>query len=162
MPTSGTISATIAPATSGYATKFEALAVGWHLILIAIPIAILLSVFVMVVVRLTAACFIYLLIFLLIGTLLTLGIYVWTQPVGASAGVTSMFNSQFTRAVFSIVCFILAGATLLFVCCYHSRISLAAKITEVSAIFVAKNCLITLLPLVMFIVTLVWLVVWML
>jgi len=162
MPTSGTIAATIAPATSGYATKFEALAFGWHLILIAIPIAIVLSILVMILVRLTAACFIYLLIFLLIGTLLTLGIYVWTQPVGATTGVTSMFNSNFTRAVFSIVCFILAGAVLLFVCCYRSRISLAAKITQVSSIFVAKQCLITLVPLVMFLITLAWLVLWLL
>lgn len=114
----------------------------------------------MIFIRLTASCFIYLLIFLLIGTLLTLGIYVWTQPINASAGVTSMFSNNFTRSLFSIVCFILAGAILLFVCCYRSRISLAAKITEVSSKFVANYCLITVVPLVMFLITLALLALW--
>ena len=44
MPTSATLQKTISPATSGVATKFEALAIGWKLILVAIPIAIILTI----------------------------------------------------------------------------------------------------------------------
>ena len=128
MPTSGVLSSMVAPATSGYATKIEALAVGWKLILISIPIAILFSIVVLVLIRLTASCFIHILIFLLIGLLVAFGIYVWFQPIGANAVTTSLFNSNFARIVTSIICFVLALAIFIFMCCYHSVIRLAAKI----------------------------------
>lgn len=160
MPTSGVLQKMISPATSGYGNKIAALALGWKLILIAIPIAIVLSILVMIFVRLTAACFVYVLIFLLVGVLVVFGIYVWTQPVGVTLGATSLFASGFTRTIASIVCFLLAIAIVIFVCCYRSRITLAAKIIEVSAVFVAKNCLIVLLPLIMFAMTLLMLILW--
>ena len=160
MPTSATLQKTIAPATSGFATKFEALAIGWKLILISIPIAILLSLVVMCFIRLFASCFLYILIFALVGVLVVFGIYVWTQPVGGYIGSTSLFNNNFARAAVSILSFLLAFAIVLFVCCYRSRISLAAKITEVAAVFVGQKCLVILVPLIMFGVTLALLVLW--
>lgn len=62
--------------------------------------------------------------------------------------------------VVSILCFLLAAAIVVFVCCFRSRISLAAKIVEVSAVFVGKNCYIVLVPLFMFFITLVFLILW--
>ena len=160
MPTSATLQKTISPATSGYAAKFEGLAIGWKLVLIAIPIAIVLSILIMVVIRCCAACFIYILIILFVGVLVAFGIYVWTQPVGGYIGSTALFQSAVVRAIVSILCFILAFAIILFVCCYRSKISLAAKITEVSAIFVAKHCMIVLVPLIMFAITLAVVILW--
>ena len=160
MPTSSVLQKTISPATTGFATKFAALAIGWKLILISIPIAIVLSLVIMVLIRLLASCFIYILIFALVTVLVVFGIYVWTQPVGGYIGSTALFQNNVARAVVSIISFLLAFAIVLFVCCYRSRISLAAKITEVSAIFVAQKCLIILVPLIMFGVTLALLVLW--
>lgn len=160
MPTSGVLQQTIAPATSGFATKFAALAIGWKLILIAVPMAIILSLVVMILIRIFASCFIYILIFALVGALVAFGIYVWTQPVGGYLGSTALFQNNFARAAVSILSFLLAFAIVLFVCCYRSRISLAAKITQVSAVFVAEKCLIILVPLVMFAITLALVVLW--
>ena len=162
MPTSSALQNTIAPATSGFATRFAALAIGWKLILVAIPVAIVLSLIIMVLIRCFATCFIYILIFILVGVLIAFGIYVWTQPVGGFIGSTSLFKSNILRAIVSILSFLLAFAIVLFVCCYRSRISLAAKITEVAAVFVAKKCLIVLVPFLMFAVTLFFVVLWVL
>jgi hypothetical protein len=160
MPTSATLQTMISPATSGYATKLEGLAFGWKLILISIPIAIVLAIFVMILIRCLASVFIYALIFLLVGILITFGVYVWTQPVGGAVGTTSLFQNSAARAIVSIISFLLAFAVVLFVCCYRSRIRLASKIVEVSAVYVAKNCFILVVPLVMFVTTLALLALW--
>lgn len=115
----------------------------------------------MILIRCFAACFLYVLIFILIGVLVAFGIYVWTQPVGGYIGSTALFQNNFARAAVSILAFLLAFAILLFVCCYRSRISLAAKITEVAAVFVGQKCLILFVPLVMFAITLGLVALWM-
>ena len=86
MPTSKTLKETIAPATSGYATKFTGVANGWVLVLIAIPIAIGIALLLLVLIRCCAGCFVYGLIALSVIALVAAGIYVWTQPVGGTVG----------------------------------------------------------------------------
>lgn len=135
---------------------------GWKLILLAIPISIVLALIIMIIVRFTAGCFVYILIFLCIGTLVVFGIYIYTQPVGGTIGSTALFQNQTGRTVVSILCFAFAAAILVFFCCFKSRINLASKIVEVSAVFVAKNCYIVLIPLIMFLVTLAFLCLWIL
>ncbi len=135
---------------------------GWKLILLAIPISIALALIIMIIVRFTAGCFVYILIFLCIGTLVVFGIYIYTQPVGGTIGSTALFQNQTARTIVSILCFALAAAILVFFCCFKSRINLASKIVEVSAVFVAKNCYIVLIPLIMFLVTLAFLTLWIL
>ena len=83
----------------------------------------------MCLIRCFASCFLYLLIFALVAVLIVFGIYVWTQPVGGYLGSTALFQNNVIRAIVSILAFLLAFGIVLFVCCYRSRISLAAKIT---------------------------------
>ena len=111
----------------------------------------------MLIVRCTAGCFVYILIFICVGALVIFGIYIWTQPVGGEIGTSALFQNNTARTIVSIACFFLAAAILVFFCCFKSRIDLASKIIEVSAVFVAKNCYIVLIPLIMFIVTLLFL-----
>ena len=162
MPTSASLRETIAPAASGNGKKIAGLEEGWVLVAIAIPIAIVLSLLIMVLVRLIASCFVYVLIFLCIITLVAFGIYVWTQPVGGTIGESALFQNSAVRTVVSILCFVLAALILVFFCCFKSRIALASKIIEVSAVFVSKNCYIIFIPLMMFAVTLVFLGLWIL
>lgn len=116
----------------------------------------------MLIVRCTAGCFVYILIFICVGALVIFGIYIWTQPVGGEIGTSALFQNNTARTIVSIACFFLAAAILVFFCCFKSRIDLASKIIEVSAVFVAKNCYIVLIPLIMFIVTLLFLALWVL
>lgn len=116
----------------------------------------------MVIVRCTASCFVYILIFICIGTLVVFGIYLWTQPIGSEVGSSALFQNNTARTIVSVICFGLAAAILIFFCCFKSRINLASKVIEVSAVFVAKNCYIVLIPLILFIVTLLFLALWIL
>ena len=122
----------------------------------------MLALLTMVLVRLIASCFVYVLIFLCVLTLVVFGAYVWTQPVGGQIGESALFQNNATRTIVSVGCFILAAIILVFFCCFRSRIALASKIIEVSAVFVSKNCYIVFIPLMMFAVTLVFLCLWIL
>ena len=96
------------------------------------------------------------LIFILIGVIVAFGIYAFTQPVGGGGyGTTFLFGNATIRAIVIVLTFLLAFAIIIFVCCYRQRISLASKIVEVSAVFVAKNCYLVLVPLVMFAITII-------
>lgn len=135
---------------------------GWKLILVSIPIAIVIALILLIFVRCTASCFIYILLLLSVGALVIFGIYIWTQPIGGTVGNGSLFQNNTARTIVSIVCFVLAAAILIFFCCFRSRISLASKIIELSAAFATKNCYIVLIPLVLFLVTLLFLTLWLL
>jgi len=61
-----------------------------------------------------------------------------------------------------ILAIVLGALVLILMCCLRKRLALASKIVEVSAVFVAKNCIIVFLPLLLFIVTLVFIALWVL
>lgn len=91
LPTSTTLQAVIAPASSGYAAMFTGLMNGWVLVLLAIPIAIVIALILMVIIRFAGGCFIYILIALAVLSLIALGVYMWTQPVGSTVGSSTLF-----------------------------------------------------------------------
>jgi hypothetical protein len=62
----------------------------------------------------------------------------------------------------AIVCYLLALVIFVVFCCFRSRLGLASKIVEVAAVFVAGNCGIVLVPFIMFIVTILFVALWIL
>lgn len=107
---------------------FTGLMNGWALILLSIPIAIAIALILMVIIRFTAGCFIYILIALVVLSLVGLGIYMWTQPVGSSVGTSSLFQSSTVKVIAACLCFLFAIAIVIFFCCFKSRIALASAI----------------------------------
>jgi solute carrier family 44 protein 1 (choline transporter-like protein)/choline transporter-like protein 2/4/5 len=133
----------------------------YTLILIAIPIAILLALVLMVLIRFLASCFIYILILVAIGSLIAIGVYVLTQDTsGATAGTVSFIEDPKAKIVFVVICFALAAIIFVVMCCLRSRIALASSVVEVSAVFVAGNCGIVLVPFLMFLVTIIFIALW--
>lgn len=113
--------------------KITALSKVWPILLAAIPIAIFLSIVFMLFIRLTAGCFVYLLLFLSIAACIGLGIFLIVTPTDTAIGVGM-------NRVFSIVLgalLILFGVLIaLGLICYRKRIRLASIIVQTSARFV--------------------------
>ena len=159
MPTSSTIRAKLTAALGTSTTAMSSLMNGWPLLLFSIPIAIILALLFMVFIRCCAGCFIYILIFMAIGALIGFGVYLLITPTNAVAGTAAGATGSIIVAV---VCFLFAFLILLLLCCFKKRISLATSIVKVAANFVQSHCLVVLLPVFLFIVTLVFLVLWVL
>ena len=162
LPTSNTLKNTLAPATHGYAQAFTGLMNGWSLILISVPIAIVVALLLMCVIRYTAGCFVYLVLGLAIAGLFGFGLYIWTQPVGGTVGNSTLFQSASLKTIVACCFFLLAAALVIFLCCCRSRISLASAIVEISAVFVSKNWSVLIVPLILFFITLLYLTLWIL
>ena len=113
----------------------------------------------MVIIRCCGGCFIYMLIFLSILALVALGIYLLVAPTNPVTGSNTGTTGSIIAAV---ICFILAFLIVLLVCCFRHRIALGASIIKVAAKFVSENCLIVLLPIFLFVVTIAFLVLWVL
>lgn len=131
----------------------------WSLVLISVPIAILLAFIFMLLIRCCATAFIYILIFLAIAALVGTGIYLLLSPTNPVTGNPSGTAGTIIAAV---ICFVLAFIIVLIICCFKRRISLATSIVKVAANFVSKHCLIVLLPVVLFLVMVLFLAVWIL
>lgn len=129
----------------------------YTLILLAIPIAIILALVLMVLIRLLASCFIYILILVTVGALVALGAYLLSVKPEEIP-----FGTNTSRIVYAVICFVLAFLIFLLMCCFRSRLQLASKIVEVAAVFVAGNCGIVLVPFIMFIVTILFIALWIL
>ena len=61
-----------------------------------------------------------------------------------------------------MLCIILAALIVIGFCCYHRKIKLAATIVKVSARFVKENCTISFLPLILFLVMIIFMTIWIL
>ena len=159
MPTSSTVRAKLASALGTSATAMTSLIQNWPLLLFSIPIAIILALIFMLLIRCCAGCFIYILIFLAIGALVGFGVYLLITPANPVAGTAA---GKTGSIIVAVLCFLFAFLILLLVCCFRKRIALATSIIKVAANFVSKHCLIVLLPIVLFVVTLFFLVLWVL
>jgi hypothetical protein len=130
----------------------------YSLVLFSIPIAIIIALFFMLLIRCCASTFIYLLIFLAISALIGFGVYLLVSPTNPAGSAT---GSAGTIAV-AVICFVFAVLILVLLCCFRKRIALATSIIKVAANFIASHCLIVLLPVLLFVVTLIFLTVWVL
>ena len=131
----------------------------FSLILFSIPIAIILALIFMLLIRCCAGVFIYILIFLTIIALVAFGVYLLISPTNPVTGAASGTTGSIIAAV---VCFLLAFLILLLLCCFKKRIRLATSIIKVAANFVASHCMIILLPLGLFLITILFVAVWIL
>lgn len=127
------------------------------LIIISIPIAIVVAILFMLLIRFTAGFFIYVLVAVAVLSLLGLGLYLLVAPTSTATGSNTGAAGTIIGAV---ICFILAILIVVLVCCYRHRISLATSIVKVTANFVSSNCLLVLLPIVIFVITIAFLVLW--
>ena len=131
----------------------------WPIILAAIPIAIVLSLIFMLIMRFTAGIFVYLLFAITIVFLVGLGIYL----VMPHEEVVSGIQTNGTAAkIFGGICIALGVIILIAFLCYRKRVALAATIVKVSARFVSENCIVAFLPIILFIFMIIFLALWIL
>ena len=140
-------------------TKISSLGKTWPIILASIPIAIVISLLFMLIMRFTAGIFVYLLLGIVMIFLVALGIYLLVPQKPVVAGVEV---GGIGATIAGIVALLLAVIIAIAFCCYRRRIKLAATIVKVSARFVNENCAITFLPLILFIVMVIFLALWIL
>ena len=157
MPTSSTVRAKLAAALGTSATAMTSLIQNWPLLLFSIPIAIILALLFMVLIRCCAGCFIYILIFIAIGALVGFGVYLLITPANPVSGTSA---GHAGAIIVAVLCFLFAFLIVLLLCCFRKRISLATSIVKVAANFVSSHCLVVVLPVFLFIVTIVFLVLW--
>ena len=143
-----------------YAKQVSALASNYKLVLLAIPIAIIFTLIVMIIMRFTAKCFVYIMFLAAICALIALGLVILFQPAGGFMGSTNVFQNDTAKIIGAVICFILAFLVFIFVCCFRNRIALASSIVEVSSVFVADKCLVVLVPVGMFILTICFFALW--
>jgi hypothetical protein len=133
------------------AKGFSSLLKNYSLILVALPIAIIVAVFFMLIIRCMAKLFIYLLIAVSIISLALLGTYLL---------ITASNNTG--TIVIGSLCLVLAVIFLIAFCCLRKRLELATIIVKVAAKFVSENCLIVVLPIVLFVILVAYLTLWVL
>jgi solute carrier family 44 (choline transporter-like protein), member 1 len=133
----------------------------YSLILISLPIAILLALVIMILIRCLAGCFIYVLIFVAIAALIAFGTFILIgNPLQTGYGAISLVEDPKWKIIVGGVCYLLALIIFVVFCCFKSKLALASKIVEVAAVFVAGNCGIVLVPFILFIVTILFVTLW--
>jgi hypothetical protein len=127
LPTSESLKQKISAAvgSSTWQGKIMALSKVWPILLASIPIAIVLSIIFMLFIRLTAGCFVYLLIGLSILACIGLGIYLLAAPTDSLVGVAVDRVFAIVLGVLLIIFGILISIGLF---CYRKRIRLASII----------------------------------
>lgn len=161
LPTSDTLKTEIASALGGSAESFSSILENYVLIILSLPIAIVLALIIMLFVRLTASCFIYLLIVVTVGVLIAFGVYLILGNK-VSPDSQPIFASDTTRILIAVGAFVLALLIIIMVCCFRKRLSLASSIVKVSANFVSSNCFIVFLPILLFFVMIIFIALWIL
>jgi hypothetical protein len=154
----------IAAAVGGSTQMITSLMENYLIIILAFPIAIIISLVIMLFIRLTASCFIYLLIFATIASLLAFGVYLFIMPSLTKDSAIShpVIADNTTRILIAVGVIILAILVTIMVCCVRKRLSLASSIIKVSANFVSSNCGIVFLPLLLFVVMVIFIALWIL
>lgn len=108
------------------------------LIILALPIAIIISLIIMLFIRFTASCFIYMLIIAIFAVLVAFGVYLIMMPsLQHGDSGTPLIADNATRIILAVVFLVLALLIVVMVCCFRKRLSLASSIVEVSAKFVS-------------------------
>lgn len=163
LPTSGTLKEEVAAAMGGSAEQISSLMENYVLIILAFPISIILALIIMLFVRITANCFIYLLIISTVTVLLAFGVYLFMMP-SLDQGTTSepLIADNTTRILIAVGVIILAVLIVVMACCFRKRLALASSIVKVSANFVSSNCGIVFLPLLLFVVMVLFIALWIL
>lgn len=161
MATADKIQAQISSALGGDSleSRISALSATWPIILACIPIAIVLSFIFMFIMRYTAGIFVYLLLAIVLVALIGLGIYLLVPQQPAVAGIEV---NKVGAMIGGVIALILAFLIIIAFCCFRKRIKLAATIVKVSSRFVEENCCISILPLILFVVMVIFLVLWIL
>ena len=159
MPTSGTIRSKLSAALGTSATAMTSLMQNYALVLYGIPIAIILALIFMLFIRCCAGCFIYILFFMAMGALIGFGVYLLITPTNSIAGTSA---GHVGSIIVAVLCFLFAFLILLLLCCFRKRIALATSIIKVAANFVSSHCLVVLLPIILFVVSCFFLVLWVL
>jgi hypothetical protein len=134
MPTSDTVKNEVSAALGSSGKGLPSLLSNYTLILLSLPIAILVAIIFMLIIRCTANIFIYLLIFISIGALIAVGIYLIAVPSTAASTSSSPSSNTIIAAC---CCFAFALLILIAVCCVRKRLSLASSIIKVAAKFVS-------------------------
>ncbi len=112
----------------------------------------------MLLIRFTASCFLYLLVVLCFLTLVAVGILAIIAPTAISSKYDDSANAY--RIAGAVICFLFAILLVVVACCLRRQISLASSIIKVASRFVTEHCMIVLLPLVLFFVTLAFTTLW--
>jgi hypothetical protein len=141
----------VAAAFGGSANSISSIINNYSLILLSFPVSILIAVAFMLLIKFTAKLFIYMVIVFSIGALLGMGVY---MLVSSEISSITIFFSTF--------CFSIAFFIVLVVYCIRRRLALASIIIKVAAKFISENCLIVLLPVGLFVLTVFYLVLWVL
>jgi hypothetical protein len=116
-------------ALGGSAKQITSLKDNYVLIILALPIAILISLIIMVFIRFTASCFIYLLIITIFAVLVAFGVYLIMMPsLQESTAGTPLIADNATRIILAVVFLLLAVLIVVMVCCFRKRLSLASSI----------------------------------
>jgi hypothetical protein len=93
----------------------------------------------MLVIRLTAGFFVYLLVFFAILSLLAIGIFlIASDPAtDTSASGYSLRQNRVATCIVGAICIVLSVLILIMFICFRNRIKLASNIVKVSARFVS-------------------------
>lgn len=126
MPTSDTIKNQVSSALGASSKGFSSLLKNYNLILIALPIAIIVAVLFMLIIRCMAKLFIYLLIAVSILSLVLLGVYLLATA-----------DKNTGTIIIGSMCLVLALVFLIAFCCLRKRMELATIIVKVAAKFVS-------------------------
>ena len=113
----------------------------------------------MLIMRLLAGVFVYLLVFIAIVGLILFGVFL----IMPHDSTNFLIKESRTGAIIVGVISIVIGVVILIAfCCFRKRVKLASIVVKVSARFVNENCGILLLPFILFWVMVIFVVLWIL
>lgn len=128
----------------------------WMIIVSSLAIAVVISCLFMVSMRMCSTFVVWLFILFSVGSLVALGVFCITPM----SSVRKAYSSWEKYRVFSIVVgglsFFIAFLTVLMACCYRRKITLGANIMKASSAFVSSEPWLYLLPVILFILTLIF------
>ena len=113
----------------------------------------------MCIMRCLAGIFVYLLFIVAILALVLFGIFLLVPSESSKLGIQ---ENRTGATVIGAICIGLGVLLLIAFCCLRKRIKLASIVVKVSARFVNENCGILFLPLILFIVMVIFLILWIL
>ena len=113
----------------------------------------------MVIMRFLAGIFVYLLFFLTVLCLVLFGIFLITPGSTDHIGIQ---HNRTASIVIGALCIAFGVLLLIAFCCFRKKIKLASVVVKVSAQFVAQNCGLLFLPLLLFVFMVIFIILWIL
>lgn len=115
----------------------------------------------MLLMRITAGFFVYLLLALSIISLLAFGLYLLVAPQTQYVALAStLTQNQYLSKIVAVVCIILGILIAIMAVCFRKRLTLASSIVKVSSRFVQENCPVMLLQFILFVVMILFVALW--